>query len=354
MKLKFLFFLTTLILMNCNEKTIPLYIGTYTDGESEGIYELQFNAKTGELTNLNLAAKIENPSFIAYSPNKKYLYAVGEGGDGTVSSFKLEEKGMLKFINKQKSFGGAPCHISINKEGNKAVASNYVGGNIALYDINEDGSLEEASQVFDHNLDSIPSHAHSSQFIGNELFVADLGRNAMYLYEKEDEKNYKLKDSSLVELTENAGPRHFTLTNDGKFIYVINEYANTVTAAKKIDDSFELIGRFSTLSKDFKGTSYCADIHLSKDERFIYGSNRGDNSIVVFKRDLETGALEKIQNTSVHGDWPRNFTLDPTGKFLLVANQKSSNISVFSIDSSSGKLSFLHDASVPNPVCLLF
>ena len=114
-------------------------------------------------------------------------------------------------------------------------------------------------------------------------------------------------------MTENAGPRHFSLTKNGKYIYVINEYANTVTSGKKTDKGFELLQNISTLDDDFKDKSYCADIHLSEDEKFLYGSNRGENSIVVFKRDVSNGKLEKIQNISVHGDWPRNFTIDPTG-----------------------------------------
>ncbi|SFZ89562.1 6-phosphogluconolactonase [Flaviramulus basaltis] len=355
MKLKILL-LVTIVFFSCKQQTksIPLYIGTYTSGDSEGIYKLLFNTETGELKDLSLAATIDNPSFITYSPNKKNIYAVGEGDDGTVSSFKVEEAGTLQLINKVKSHGGAPCHISTNKEGNKLATSNYVGGNMALYDIKEDGSLNEASQVFDHNSLEQKSHVHSAQFYKNNLFVADLGRNAMYLYKKESNNNYKLKDSSIVKFTKNAGPRHFALTNNGDFIYIINEYASTITTAKKVGDSYELINHTSTLSKDYSGENSCADIHLSKNERFIYGSNRGENSIAVFKRNTETGTIEKIQNVPVHGDWPRNFTLDPTGKFLLVANKKSSNISVFSVDASSGELSFLNDIALPNPVCLLF
>jgi 6-phosphogluconolactonase len=354
MKLKLLYLLITLSFLNCKPQTVPMYIGTYTNGESEGIYQLQFNTENGELTNLNLVASIENPSFIAYSPNKKFIYAVGEGGDGTISSFKIEDDGVLNLINKQKTFGGAPCHVTINTEGNKAVVSNYVGGNVALYNINLDGSLNEASQVFDHNDTVQKSHAHSAQFYKNELFVADLGRNSVYLYENKGDSDYSLKTNSIVEITENAGPRHFTLTNDGKFIYIINEYASSVTTAKRVGNDFELVNHTSTLSDDYKGNNSCADIHLSKDERFLYGSNRGENSIVVFKRDTETGVLSKIQNINVHGDWPRNFTLDPTGKFILVANKKSGNISVFKIDSENGMLTFLHSTDLPAPVCLLF
>ena len=353
MKLKFLSLLIAFISLNCQQQIISLHVGTYTSEDSKGIYHMQFNTKTGELSNLSLAANIKNPSFIAHSPNKKFMYAVGEG-DETVSSFKVKKNGTLEFINKVKSFGGAPCHISINEQGIKAVASNYVGGNIALYNINEDGSLEEASQVFNHNTSTQTSHAHSAIFVKNELFVADLGRNSMYLYKKENDNNYTLKDSSLVEFIENAGPRHFKLTKNGEFIYIINEYAGSITAAKRNGDSFKLINHYSTLSEGFEGINKCADIHLSTDERFLYGSNRGENTIAVFKRNTETGTLEKIENIAVNGDWPRNFTLDPTGKFLLVANKNSSNITVFKIDAVSGKLSFLHEVKIPNPACLIF
>lgn len=354
MKLKILLFLITLTLLNCKYQNTSLYIGTYTSGASEGIYKLDFNTKTGVLSNSKLVATTENPSFIAYSPNKKFIYAVGEGGNGTVSSYQIQDNGALKFLNTVDTFGGAPCHVSVNKAGTKVVVSNYVGGNFAIYHVNNDGSLSDAYQVFEHNSSEQKSHAHSAQFVNKQLIVADLGRNSVYRYETKDDENYKLKDSSLIEMSENAGPRHFSLTKDGKFLYIINEYASTVTAAKNTDDSFELINNYSTLSNDFKGNNSCADIHLSDDERFLYASNRGENSIAVFKRDTKTGRLEKTQNKNVHGDWPRNFTIDPSGKFLLVANKKSNNISVFNIDSDTGTLSFLHSTDLPSPVCLLF
>jgi 6-phosphogluconolactonase len=152
----------------------------------------------------------------------------------------------------------------------------------------------------------------------------------------------------------NPGPRHFAITRNGQFIYIINEYGGSITSVKRKFNSFEQIDFDSTLDESFRGRNSCADIHLSKDERFLYGSNRGENSIVVFKRNKLDGTIEKIQTTPVHGDWPRNFTLDPTGKFLLVANQKSNNISVFSINLSTGKLTFLNQVTLPSPVCLLF
>ncbi|WP_370477772.1 lactonase family protein [Tamlana flava] len=350
----FLAFLITVIGLNSIfGQHIPLYVGTYTNEDSEGIYHLQFNTKTGALSNLKLAATISNPSFIAYSPDKKFVYAVDEGENGTVSSFKIMENGTLEFINREKTFGGAPCHISVNPEGNKLVASNYKGGNISLYDINADGSLNEASQVFDHNTTDEKSHAHSSQFFGDDLFVSDLGRNALYQYKLKESK-YALESPAIIETTGNPGPRHFTITANGTYIYIINEYGCSITSIEKTNSGFKIIDEDSTLDENYKGHNSCADIHLSKDERFLYGSNRGENSIAVFKRNTKNGTLEKIQNISVHGNWPRNFTLDPTGKFLLVANRKSNNISVFSINSSTGRLSFLHDFKAPTPVCLLF
>ena len=353
MKFKLGLLLIVMSLLNCANPNTILYVGTYTSGDSEGIYKLDFNTKTGELSNKQLAAAIQNPSFITFSPDKNHIYAVGEGGTSAVSSFKITEDSNLKLINVISSNGDGPCHISINQLGNKAVVSNYGDGTISTYTLNKNGSLNKASQVFNHNTDSIVSHAHSAQFFEKDLFISDLGKNAIYRYQLNDE-NYKLADSSIVYMTENAGPRHFSLTKHGQFIYIINEYANTITSAKKTDNGFQLLENISTLSDNFKEKSYCADIHLSEDEEFLYGSNRGENTIVVFKRDVTSGKLKKIQNISVHGDWPRNFTLDPTGKFLLVANQRSENISAFKIDSETGKLSFLYSIDLPSPVCLLF
>lgn len=352
-KLLFLFLFSNLFI--CNAQIVPLYVGTYTDSVSKGIYQVQFNTKTGALSNLQLAAKTENPSYIAYSPDKKYVYAVGESGSGSVSSFKVEDNGALTFLNQVESQGEAPCYIAIKNTGDKAVVANYLGGNVSLYDISEDGSLQDAYEIFNYNVPNKISHAHSAQFFNDKLFVSDLGMDAVYEYQlNNDGKNYDLINPSIVKFSEKSGPRHFSITKKGDYIYVINEYASTITAIKKVKDQFELIANYSTLDANYKGENACADIHLSKDDRFLYGSNRGENTIVVFKRNLTDGTLEKIQNINVHGDWPRNFTLDPTGKFLLVANKKSNNISVFKVDSNSGTLSFLNSMEAPTPVCLLF
>ncbi|MDO5978385.1 lactonase family protein [Flavivirga spongiicola] len=355
MKFKLFLLCLSICLLNCANPNTSLYVGTYTDGDSEGIYQFQFNTETGELTNKQLAAISENPSYLTYSPDKNYVYAVNENEDGTTSSFKVEDDNRLTSLNIVSTHGAHPCHISVNESGDKAIASNYTGGNASIYTIKNDGSLNDSFQILNHNIDSIVSHAHSAQFHKDNLYISDLGKNGVYKYQLDhNKKDYRLVTPSIIKMTDHAGPRHFSLTKDGQFIYIINEYANTITSGKKTDNGFELLENTSTLDDGFKGASYCADIHLSKNEDFLYGSNRGENSMAVFKRNPSDGTIEKTQNISVYGDWPRNFTLDPTGKFMLVANQKSHNISVFKINKENGKLTFLHSTDLPSPVCLLF
>jgi len=353
MKLKLYTILLTLSLLNCKAQDTTLYVGTYTNGDSEGIYKLTFNTTTGVLTNKQLAAKTENPSYLSYSPDKKHIYAVNENEKGMVSAFEIQDNGHLKSLNKVSTHGAHPCHVAINKSGNKAIVSNYTGGNASIYSIKNDGSLTEAFQVLDHNIDSTVSHVHSAEFYKNQLYISDLGKNAVSNYQLEN-NIYKLVNSSMVDLTNNAGPRHFSLTNNGEFVYIINEYGSSITTGKKNKNGFDKIDEDSTLEVNYEGKNSCADIHLSKDEHFLYASNRGENTIAVFKRNTNKGTINKIQTISVHGNWPRNFTLDPTGKFLLVANRWSHNISVFSVNTSTGMLKFMHDTKISEPVCLLF
>lgn len=331
---------------------VPLYVGTFSDESSEGIYKYNFNTETGEISNKALAVKATSPSFIAFSADRKRMYAVtNDKKNGFVNAYNLKNDGTLEFINKVSSNGSGPCHVELNEKSDKVVVSNYGGGTIAIYGINSDGSIKEASQVFDHNIEGTRSHAHSAKFLKNNLFVADLGRDFLSHYVEIDDA-FKLQENYSME--DKAGPRHFAISNKGKYIFVINELNSSVSVLKKEGTSYTNIQDISTLDEGFDGKSYCADIHLSKNEKFLYGSNRGENSIVVYKRNKSTGLLEKIQSISTHGDWPRNFTLGPNGKFLLVANQKSKNISVYHVDKKTGKLTFINSKETPTPVCLLF
>ncbi|WP_222982873.1 lactonase family protein [Flagellimonas meishanensis] len=353
-----------LLIVACNdqpekETMHTLFIGTYTDGESEGIYRYSFNAGDGSLTQDTLAAKLPNPSYLTISKDGSHLYAVQETADfdslgGGVTTFKLDN-GILSALNSMGSQGAHPCHISLSGDGYLAV-SNYTGGNVAIFNLQQDGSLGDNPQVIDHKvLDStLTPHAHMAQFIKNGLFVADLGLHAIMRYQEGNGKFVPGNQKSLV-LPEGAGPRHFTFNDDGSILYVINELNSTVTVFQaSTDDGYHEVQTIGTLDENFDGNNSCADIHLSPDGKFLYGSNRGENTIVIFGVDPNTGMLDLKGRESVHGDWPRNFSLDPSGNFLLVANQRSNNIVVFKRDFETGTLEFASETKQSSPVCLAF
>lgn len=358
--MKFLIFIISFCCFSMvSTQNIPMYVGTYTDADSEGIYRYDFNLKTGELTNKILAVKAINPSFITFSSDKKFMYSVGEVEDfegtksGFVNSYAVAKEGTLQFINKVSSNGSHPCHIQLNRDNSKVAVSNYTGGTVSLHSISKNGEISQAVQIIDHNKGSKQSHTHSAQFFKNDLFIADLGLSCFSQYQIDNvHKKYQLKANYEVE--NNAGPRHFEISQKGKFIYVINELNSTISVLKKKKESYAFIQNITTLADGFDGKSFCADIHLSKDGQFLYGSNRGENSIVVFKINKISGELKKLQTISTNGDWPRNFTLTPNGNYLLVANQRSKNISVFSVNKKMGNLTFLHSVDSPTPACLLF
>lgn len=352
-----------LYLYGCGTNTehimYDLYVGTYTDGDSEGIYKLKFNANTGALTEGQLAATIENPSFIKFSPDNSILYSVLETNSfedtsGGVMAYellngKLTEKGAMATV------GAHPCHIAVSDNGQYLAASSYTGGNATIFGLDDSGGLADDYQVIDlQGLDTVKtSHAHSAAFTKDGLFIADLGLDAVKRFSLNEDK-FEPNDQASINLPEGAGPRHFTFGQEGKFLYTINELNSTISVFERIGTKYIEKETHSTLANDFSGESYCADIHFSPDGQFLYGSNRGEQTIVIFGVDELSGALSLVGRESVRGDWPRNFTIDPTGKFLLVANQKSSNIVVFRRNQELGTLEFLEEIDVPNPACLEF
>ena len=345
--------------MNSDHITYDLYVGTYTDGESNGVYQLKFNTNTGALTDKKLATTIENPSYIKFSPDNKTLYAVletdgFENSSGGVLAYDLID-GKLTQKGDMAAVGAYPCHIAISDDGRYLAASSYTGGNATIFSLDDTGGLKKNLQVIDlQSLDTVKtSHAHSAAFTKEGLFIADLGLDAVKRFSLEAGK-FEPHSQPSIDLPEGAGPRHFTFGQDGKFLYTINELNSTITVFEREGSSYVEKETHTTLSNDFNGKSYCADIHLSPDGNYLYGSNRGEQTIVIFSVDKSSGSLSLVGRESVHGDWPRNFTIDPTGKFLLVANQKSSNIVVFRRDQELGTLAFLEEIDLPNPVCLEF
>lgn len=362
--MKVLFIIIAVFFINCKKseevQSFKLFVGTYTDTDSEGIYSYQFDSNTGRLSGKKMEAVVPNPSFVKVSPDRKYLYAVQETNtydslSGGISAYAIQKDG-LELLNSRATEGAHPCHIGISSDGKKLAVSNYSGGNLSVFPLDMGGKILPIKNLIDHKvLDSAKtSHVHSAIFKDSDLFTADLGLDAIKRYTTIDDSYEPAKQRS-IDLVQGDGPRHFTFSGNGTFLYVINEHSSTITVFQKNNDGeFLKITSESTLAPDFKGDSYCADIHLSSDGKFLYGSNRGENSIVVFEVNQSTGQLTNIETVSVQGDWPRNFTLDPLGKFLLVANQKSDNIAVFSRDTETGTLNFLHEVSLPMPVCLEF
>ena len=349
-----------------------LYVGTYTaSGKSEGIYVCMMNSETGELVRFN-SFKSTNPSFLAIDRSKRYLYAVNEVGEyagkpgGGVSAFAIEPgTTQLRLLNEQASEGADPCHLWIDRKRKTLLVANYTGGSISALPIRSDGTLGRAVDVKQHAGAGIreqqkSAHAHCIILDRSERYAlaADLGIDKVMIY-RFDHATGKLTQGKQpwIELQAGAGPRHLTLHPSGRFVYVINELDSTMTALKygSVNGTLEVIDTVSTLPSDFSGMSYCADVHVSPSGRFLYGSNRGHNSIVVFEIDPRTGKLKQLEHVSTEGNWPRNFTIDPSGKLLLVANQRTDNIVVFNIDQQTGRLKNSgHSVEIPVPVCLKF
>ena len=351
------------------EREVRVYVGTYTWRGSEGIYVYQLDLSTGVLESLGTAPKVENPSFLALAPDRRFLYAVNEVrqfGDqegGAVSAFAIDPaSGALSLLNQQSSKGGGPCHLSVDATGRYALVANYGGGSVAILPIGEDGRLGPATDFVQHEGSSVHPrrqkgpHTHSITLdpANRRAFAADLGLDKILGYEV-DLENGQLTagDPPWTEVAKGAGPRHFTFHPDGEFAYLINELTNSIVAYtyNEGNGALDEIQTISTLPDDFAGTSYCADVHVSPDGRFLYGSNRGHDSIAVFGIDPQTGRLTPIEHVSTGGETPRNFGIDPTGLYLLVANQKSA---VFGIDPQTGRLVETgHRVKVPMPVCVM-
>ena len=332
------------------------YVGTYTNGESKGIYKYILR-NNGQLINVGLVAKSENPSYLTFSKDKQFLLAVNENEDGKVESFSTFNDTLL-LVSKSQSGGSSPCYISVNESG-FILTANYGSGTVGLLKMDDKGQLSKLLFIEDHRYKKdLTAHAHSVQFVSNSNMIisADLGTNELWFSEL-DTTEQKLKPSNqqTLKLSGNPGPRHFVLHPNGKWIYVVNELGNSVTLVKHIlKNNFIQGDSFSTLPAGYKGKNYCADIHLSADNQFLYASNRGFNSIAIYKVNQKNGSITLIGNEPTHGDFPRNFALSPDNNYLLVANQKSNNIVAFKRNKDTGMLQYVDEINAPVPVYILF
>lgn len=367
--MKKLLFLSIIIsLLNCKtarenmEKPLDFYVGTYTNGESEGIYIYQINNK-GILSRVGLVAKTSNPSFITKTKDNKTLLAVdetNENGTGFVKSFKIL-KDTLIFKSKSNSGGAHPCFITVNNQ-NQVLVANYTGGNVGYLTIDKENGLTGLLDVQQHEGKGITDrqtspHAHSTWFHPNtnEIISVDLGTDELWFSNLNGKNNkFEVSSQNKLKMADGAGPRHLTFHPNNKWIYVLNELNNTVSLVELIDGLYQTTSSISMLPDNFTEYSKGADIHISNDGKFLYATNRGHDSIVIYKVNSSNGELNLIGFESTKGKNPRNFSLSPDNKFLIVANQDSNNLVSFQRDELTGKLTFIAEVKAPNPVCILF
>ena len=352
---------------------VGVFVGTYTGSGSEGIYRFAFDTASGEMSAPELVGKTSNPSFLALHPSKPFLYAVSEVDSfegkpgGAVAAYQIVgEKGKLSHLNSQSTKGSGPCHVIVDKEGKNIIVANYGGGSVAVLPILPEGKLSPASAFVQHKgTGGDPSrqggpHAHSSTLdpANAYAFVADLGLDKILVYKFDPAAGTITPNKPAFARTAPAsGPRHFDFHPTGKYAYAIDELDSTVTSWNYDDEHGNLLPlqTISTLPKGVTKTNYPADIPVHPSGKFLYGSNRGHDSIAVYTIAPLTGKLTFVEAEHQGIKNPRNFAIDPTGEFLLVANQDADNIVVFKIDLENGSLEPTGASiKVAKPVCLKF
>jgi 6-phosphogluconolactonase len=350
-------------------QSVWVYIGAYTDGEAgKGIFRSTLDLQTGELAAPVLAAQARNPSFIEIHPGGKFLYAVSEAGaNGRVFAYAIDPNtGDLTLVNNAPTGGAGPCHVNVDHAGRHVLVANYNSGSASVLPIRPDGGLREPTGFVQHEGSSVnPSrqkepHAHSINPSPDDrfVFVADLGLDKILIY-KLDGVSGKMaaNDPAFAKVKAGAGPRHFVFHPNGKYAYVINELDNTITAFAydAAVGSLQEIQTVPTLPSGFSGSSWCAEVRVHPSGRFLYGSNRGHDSIAVYRIDPACGMLAFVEHETAGIKVPRNFNIDPTGKFCLVANQDGDSVVVFRIDPDAGSLEPTgHKIAVSKPVCIRF
>ncbi|HLI33746.1 MAG TPA: lactonase family protein [Terriglobia bacterium] len=350
-----------------------VFIGTYTQQKSRGIYAYRFDEATGKAMPLGLAAESDNPSFLAVDPSERFLYAVNETDNyeghktGAVSAFAIDrQSGKLTFLNQVASRGTAPCYVSLDHTGKYVLVANYGSGSVAVFPVLADGSLGKASAFDQHTGHSVNPkrqegpHAHSISVSPDNRFAlaADLGLDELLVYRFDPASgSLQPNDPPFAKVAPGAGPRHFAFSPNGKFVYVISEMGSTLTAFT-YDASRGALHEFqaiSTLPRDYHGESTGAEIEVHPSGKFLYASNRGDDSIAVFRVNARSGKLTPIEYVSTRGKTPRNFAIDPTGSYLFAANQDSDTVVLFRINQETGRLTPTGQVlKISSPVCVVF
>jgi len=346
-------------------KQLQAFIGTYTNTTSKGIYALSIDLDTGKLSEPTLAAEATNPSFLGFAPDLKTLYAINESA-GVLRALAVGKDYSLRPLGDQPTGAGGPADVGVDPTGKFVVVAVYGGGATAGFPVKKDGALGERSAFVKHLGKSVhpkrqeAPHAHGVTFSkdGRFVIVPDLGLDQVKVY-KVDAAAGQLTANTpeFLPIEPGSGPRHAAFSRDGKFLYTINELSSTVTVAAFDTKAGKLTTQqtIGTLPADFKGKSSTAEIAVHPNDRFVYGSNRGHDSIAVFSRNQKTGALTGIGTTLTGGKTPRHFALTPDGKWLVAANQDSDTLTVFKVDAKTGLLTATGmSVNVPRPVCVRF
>lgn len=349
-----------------------VYVGTYTrDTGSAGVYRLRLDETTGALSEPEVAAEVENPSFLAVHPGHRVLYAVSETRGtaerpgGTVSGYSIGPDGVLTPINVESTGAGGPCYVATTADGSVVLVANY-SGSIASLPAGSDGRLAPAATFLRHEGSSVHPrrqrgpHAHSINVdpSGRFALAADLGLDRVLVYRiGQTDGTLTPHDPPSAAVSPGSGPRHLAFHPGGRTAYLINELTNTITVFDWDAEAGTLSERqtIPTLPEDFTGTSYTAEVQVHPSGRFVYGSNRGHDSLAIFAVNPGTGTLTAVGHESTDGARPRHFGIDPTGTFLIAANQDTGNLVVFRIDQETGRLTRTGvTATVPSPVCVRF
>lgn len=367
MKIYILFILIfTFSMIQAQENKSNLLVGTYTNScESKGIYVYEFDSVTGDFKFKNASEPITNPSYLTISDKNDFVYSVSENdqkGSCVVAFNYQSEEGKLTVLNKSDSKSGGSCYV-INDDKN-VIAANYGGGSISVFGKNQDGSISEVKQLLQNTGKSInpkrqdKPHAHMVYFSPDKKYVlaTDLGTDKVSVYEYHpDEKTEILKLYSEVSVPAGGGPRHLIFSKNGKQVYVLNELDGSLVAFKYKNGQLIKFFETSILPKDYKGKIQSADIHISPDGKFLYATNRGEMGEITTFKVLKSAKLEWVEQINTLGKGPRNFVIDPTGNFLLVAHQYSNTIIIFKRDKTTGKLTDIgKKIELCSPVCLVF
>ncbi len=342
-----------------------VYAGTYTGGGSRGIYRFALDRESGALTDLLLAAETENPSFLTFHPNGRVLYAVNEVARGAVSAFRVDATGNLTLLNQQPSAGADPCHLVVDRQGRNLLVANYTGGSVAVLPLDADGRLRPASAVRQHaGRGPVPvrqegPHAHAIALDAAEQFAlaVDLGADRIFVYRYGAAAGtLDPNEPASAPLEPGSGPRHVAWHRAGNYLYAINELRSTLTSFRydAVRGTLETLQTVTTLPAGGSRDTIAAEIAISPDGRFLYGSNRGHDSIAIFAIDATFGTLAPLGHVHAGGRTPRHFAIDASGRWLLVANQESEAISVFHVDETGFPGVVGPGIAVSKPVCVLF